>query len=139
MQKSQEFRELHQVKVRYLLTGFVNTIFGLGVFPLLYFVVEAKQIHYIAILIMSQSICILFAYLTNKFIVFKTSGDYMMEFLKFGMFHFIYFLLNLAILPILVEVFYFTPVIAQTLFSIVIIISSYFWHSQITFASKNIS
>ena len=133
---SQRFRDEHQVKIRYLLVGFLNTLFGLGMFPLLYFALEAKQIHYIVILIMSQSICIVFAYLTNKHMVFKTNSGYMMEFLKFSTFHFIYFFLNMAILPLLVEAFHLTPVIAQTLFSIAIIISSYFWHSQITFLPK---
>jgi putative flippase GtrA len=133
---SQRFRDKHQVKIRYLLTGLLNTLFGLGMFPFLYFALDAKHFHYIVILIMSQSICIVFAYLTNKHMVFKTNGGYMMEFLKFSTFHFIYFLLNLAILPLLVEIIHLTPVIAQAFFSITVIISSYFWHSQITFVSK---
>jgi putative flippase GtrA len=131
-----EFLTLHKIKVRFLFAGALNTAIGLGVFPLLYFTLASYRLHYIVILCLSQMICILFAYITNKFLVFKTKGNYVAEFLKFITFHLSYFLVNLAALPILVEVVNINPVIAQLFFATMVIVSSYFWHSRITFISK---
>jgi putative flippase GtrA len=133
---SQRFRDKHQVKIRYLLVGFLNTLFGLAVFPVLYITLQSNNLHYLYVLILSQLVGTTFAYLMTKYFVFKTKGNYINEFLRYSTFHFIYFLLNLAILPFLVEVIHLTPMIAQGFFSIAVIISSYFWHSQITFVSK---
>ena len=69
----------------------------------------------------------------NKFLVFKTQGNYIPELLKFFTFHLSHFIINLAALPILVELFKFEPVLAQIFFAITVIISSYFWQSRITF------
>jgi putative flippase GtrA len=61
----------------------------------------------------------------------------MTEFVKFISFHLTYFFINLISLPVLVEFLGFNPVTGQVLFAIVVIISSYFWHSKITFTPKN--
>ena len=133
---SKRFRDEHQVKIRYLLVGFLNTLFGLGIFPVLYIALQSNNLHYLHVLILSQLVGTTFAYLMTKYFVFKTKGKYINEFLRYSTFHFIYFLLNLAILPFLVEVIHLTPIIAQAFFSMTVIVSSYFWHSQITFVSK---
>ena len=134
--KSQILAERHQVKIRFLLAGFLNTAFGLGTFPVLYYMLAACKLHYLIILTISQVICISFAFLTNKFLVFRTKGNYIAEILKFIMFHLSYFIVNLFALPVLVELFHLSPVIAQSLFALLVIASSYFWHSRITFLSK---
>jgi putative flippase GtrA len=94
------------------------------------------KLHYLVILIMSQVLCISSAFLTSKFLVFRTSGNYLRETGKFLTFHLTYFLVNLAALPALVEFVGMNPVWAQTLFAVLIIVTSYFWHSRITFSSK---
>ena len=136
LQKGQVLAEQHQVKIRFLLAGFLNTVFGLGTFPALYFMLATFKLHYLIILAISQVICITFAFLTNKFLVFRTKGNYIPEILKFITFHLSYFIVNLFALPVLVELFHLGPVIAQSLFAILVIASSYFWHSRITFLSK---
>ena len=125
----------HQVKIRFLLTGLLNTLIGLGIFPALYYLLESLQLHYLLILILSQVLSICFAYSTNKFLTFKTKGNYINEFMKFITFHVSFFIINLIMLPLLVVGFKLNPVIAQSLFALVVILSSYFWHSRITFSS----
>ena len=124
----------HQVKFRFLLTGALNTVIGLGVFPALYYLLESRQLHYLVILTISQVLCICFAYITNKFLVFKTKGNYVNEFSKFITFHLSYFAVNLIVLPLMVSGLNFNPVLAQSLFATIVIISSYFWYSRITFS-----
>lgn len=129
----------HQTKVRFLLAGILNTAIGLAVYPALYFLAAPLKLHYLMVLIVSQIVCITFAFLTNKFLVFRTSGNYLRETGKFLTFHLSYFLVNLAALPALVEFVGMKPVWAQTLFAVLVIVTSYFWHSRITFSSTKVA
>lgn len=128
----------HQTKIRFLLAGALNTAIGLGVFPALYFLAAPLKLHYLIIFTFSQVICISFAFLSNKFLVFRTEGNFLKESGKFLTFHLGLFLLNLAVLPSLVELAGMNPVWAQTLFAVLIIVTSYFWHSRITFSSSKV-
>lgn len=128
----------HKIKIRFLLAGALNTVIGLAVYPALFFLAAPLKLHYLVILTISQVLCITFAFLTNKFLVFKTSGNYLQESGKFLTFHLSYFLVNLAALPALVEFAGMNPIWAQTLFAVLVIITSYFWHSRITFSPSKV-
>lgn len=104
-------------------------------YPILYLLLNPLGIGYIEVLIFSQIICITFSFVSNKYFVFQTKGNIKREYPKFFAFYGIYFVLNLICLPAMVELFAVNPMIAQTLFSIAIIASSYYWHSTITFKS----
>lgn len=132
------FANQHKIKIRFLLAGALNTVIGLAVYPALFFLAAPLKLHYLVILTISQILCITFAFLTNKFLVFKTSGNYLQESGKFLTFHLSYFLVNLAALPALVEFAGMNPVWAQTLFAVLVIVTSYFWHSRITFSSSKV-
>lgn len=125
----------HQTKVRFLLAGAFNTAVGLAVFPVLYFLAAPLKLHYLIIMSISFVIAVICSFLTNKFLVFRTSGNYLRESGQFLTFHLFYFLLNLGVLPILVEFAGMNPVWAQTLFAVLVIVTSYFWHSRITFST----
>jgi putative flippase GtrA len=127
----------HQIKIRFLLVGALNTVVGLTIFPALYFLVIPLQIHYLLILVISQTICVSFSFMTSKLLVFRTSGNYLRESAKFITFHLILFLLNLAVLPALIQFANMHPIWAQMLFTILVIVSSFFWHSNITFSSSD--
>lgn len=135
VEMGRSFADQHQIKIRFLLAGAVNTAVGLGVFPALYFLSAPLHIHYLIIFTISQVICITFAFLSNKFLVFRTEGNILKESGKFLTFHLGLFVVNLAVLPALVEFAGMNPVWAQTLFAVLIIVTSYFWHSRITFSS----
>lgn len=128
----------HETKLRFLVAGAFNTAFGLAAFPALYFMLSGLTLHYLVILSISQAICVTVAFLTNKYLVFRTSGDHLREYVRFVTFHISYFLINLAALPLLVEFAGMNPVWAQTMFAVLVIVSSYFWHSRITFRSGKI-
>jgi putative flippase GtrA len=129
----QTFIARHDKKMRFLIAGGVNTLVGLSVYPLLYLWLEPLGWNYIKILLLAQVICITFSFISNKYFVFKTKGNIQKEYVKFFLFHGFYLALNLVCLPVLVEKAGINPIISQTLFSIAIIISSYFWHNFITF------
>jgi putative flippase GtrA len=127
------FFSKHQKKIRFLVVGVMNTAVGLAMYPLLYTLLRPFEIDYIGTLIFSQIICITFSFISNKYFVFKTKGNIKKEYPKFFAFYGIYFLLNLVCLPFMVEILNLNPMIAQTIFSIAIVASSYFWHNMITF------
>jgi putative flippase GtrA len=97
--KTRNLANQHQIKVRFLLVGALNTIVGLSVFPALYFFAIPLQIHYLSILVISQILCVSFSFMTSKFLVFQISENYLRESAKFISFHLTLFLLNLAALP----------------------------------------
>jgi putative flippase GtrA len=128
----------HHTKIRFLIAGALNTTVGLSVYPIIYYFATPFGTHYLIIFVISQVLCITFSFVTNKFLVFQTSGNYLQEFAKFLTFHFLYFLANLAALPALVELAGMNPVWAQTLFAFLVIVTSYFWHSRYTFTSLKV-
>lgn len=123
----------HEMKLRFVIAGGLNTLFGLAVFPVLMWTFTSLSAHYLVMLTVAQALSIMFSFVTNKFLVFRTNGKYFSEFGKFITFHAAYFIVNLAALPVLVEVFSIPPIWGQFLFAGGVIVSSYFWHSKITF------
>jgi len=123
----------HNKKLRFLIAGGVNTLVGLSIYPILYLILEPIGIGYIKILLLAQVITITFSFITSKYFVFKTKGNSHKEYIKFFIFYGFYGALNLLCLPFFVEVLKITPIISQALFSIAIIVTSYFWHNFITF------
>lgn len=122
-----------ETEVRFLLAGAVNTALGLAAYPVLY-VLLAPALHYLVILTLCQIICVTFAFLTNKFLVFRTEGNMSAELLKFGLFHAMYFCVNMLALPAIVSFSELGPVWGQTLFTSAVIATSFFWHRKVTFS-----
>lgn len=123
----------HDTKVRYLVVGGLNTAFGLSVFPILFFALAAYKLHYVIIFILSQTASITFAYVTNKFAVFKTRGNYLGEYSRFVAFYLTYSIFNLLALSVLVETTGLSPVWVQSGCAVLVVLLSYIWHSRVTF------
>jgi len=126
----------HQTKIRFLFAGVFNTALALVIYPALYFLAAPLKLHYLTVLLLGYVVTVTCSFLTNKFLVFRTSGNYLRESGKFLTLHVSYFLVNLAVLPALVELAGMNPVWAQTLFAVLVVATSYFWHSRITFSSS---
>jgi len=122
-----------QFQIKYLAIGAVNTLIGLLIYPLVYWLFVPENLDYLGALIISNLLSVLIAYLNMKKRVFRTSGDWAGELTRFASFHGIVFLVNLVSLPLLVENLGLFPIIAQTIFSIFIIVAGYFWHTRISF------
>lgn len=127
--------ELLEVKkIRFLIAGGLNTIFGLALFPMLFIWCEPLHLHYLVLLTVSQLVCVTFAFLTNRYFVFKSSGRLVKQYLTFCSFYYTYFLFNLLLLPLIVEGFSFSPIYTQLVISVFIVLFSYFFHNKVTFA-----
>ena len=119
--------------VRFLIAGGVNTAFGLAIYPLLLWGVPMLRTHYMVALGVAQAVSLCFAFATHKLGVFRTRGNWLREFATFASFYLANYAANWVALPLLVEVAGLPPVIAQTGFTVLLIVGSWFWHSRVTF------
>jgi len=74
-----------------------------------------------------------FAFCTYKLGVFRTRSNLLREISAFLSFYGANYAANWIALPLLVEAASLSPVIAQLLFSVILMLGSYFWHSRVTF------
>jgi putative flippase GtrA len=122
--------------LRFLMVGGVNTAFGLAFYPLLLWAVPPLATHYMVALGIAQLVCLCFAFTTYKLAVFRTRGNLLREFGTFASFYLANYAANWAALPLLVELCGVPPIIAQTGFTLVLIVGSWFWHNRVTFRER---
>lgn len=125
----------HEQKIRYLIVGGWNTVFGYAVFAALYFWL-AGSIHYLVILSISYVLSITNAYIGYKLFVFRSKGNIVREYLRFYVVYGAVFLVNLAVLPLLVEIGDLNMYISQALVTMLTIIGSYVLHKNFSFKGK---
>lgn len=129
----ESLRTVNRQTVRFLIVGGLNTLLGLGVFPLLYLVFPILRPHYFQLMFMSWAICVSFSFVTMKYLVFRSFGDSWNQYARFVSFHFATLMLNIAALPLILANTGWNPVRAQLLFSATVVVLSYFWNSRVTF------
>lgn len=122
--------------LRFLVAGGLNTVFGLGIYPLLLWSFPELRVHYMVALPIAQAISVSFAFATYKLGVFRTKGALLREFGAFSGFYLFNYAANWLALPLLVEFGRIPPVIAQVGFTLVLIAGSWFWHSRVTFRRR---
>jgi putative flippase GtrA len=120
-------------KHRFLAVGAYNTIFGYGLFSLLY-LLFGNVVHYLVILPASHVVAVTNAYYAYRIVVFRNSHGGIRSYLRF---HFVQ-LANLGFgmiaLPLLVEVVGLYPILAQAVVVAISVILSYVIHKKFTFA-----
>jgi putative flippase GtrA len=133
----------HKVKLKFLAVGMWNTLFGLAIFAALYQLTRRlfsiDYFSYTLSQVVSTILAIINAYICHKYITFqsRTTGKKMiLEFLRFSTTYFAVFVLGLIIMPFLIEILKMTPIVANLVFNIIVIITSYFGHSRFSFVKK---
>jgi putative flippase GtrA len=122
-------------KIRYIAVGAWNTVFSYAAFIFLYYLTNS-WLHYMAILVLSQIVGLTNAYVTYKFIVFKTKGNIVREYLRFYVVYGTTFIVNLILIGIFVELLGINPVVSQGIIAIVVVTIAYFGHSHFSFNAK---
>jgi putative flippase GtrA len=126
----------YQEQIRYLITGGWNTLFGYLSFAGLHLLFE-HRLHYIPLLVISYIISITNAYLCYKFFVFKTKGNFWLEYFRFYVVYGASFLINIALLPLFVEVFKANLLISQAIITMFTVIISYAGHKYFSFRKSH--
>lgn len=122
--------------LRFLIAGGLNTLFGLGIYPLLLWSVPDLRVHYLIALAICQVLSVSFAFATYKLGVFRTKGAVLREFSAFSGFYLFNYAGNWLALPLLVEFGHIPPVAAQVGFTLLLAVASWFWHSRVTFRRR---
>lgn len=131
----------HEEKLKFLTIGGWNTLFGYLIFIAFYYFLN-KIIHYLILLVVSYIVSITNAYLSYKFFVFKTKGNYIREYLRFYLVYGVAFLVNIALMPIFVEFIGVNPIIAQGIILFFTVSIGYIGHKNYSFnvsAAKNLN
>lgn len=130
----------HQIKLRFIMVGIWNTVFGYLVFigfdSLFIPLFSQRYVAYMSAAVFSNILAIINAYIFHKYVTFKSrikGIGIIFEFLKFSTTYLITFCLSLLILPLFVEVLNVTPKIAGALVIFCCTVISYVGHSKFTF------
>lgn len=127
------FRRREQVL--YLAVGGWNTVFGYGVWALLQFLLGSR-FHYLAVVLLAWPIAVLNAYLAYRYIVFRSRSPVLKEFPRFSVVYFATLVVNLALLPIALQVLPFNIYGIQALLTAVLVICSYLAHRYYSFSRR---
>lgn len=142
--KQPSSRSIHQF-VRYVLVGGFNTLFGYGLFALLTWSFRGMGSYsYMYAALLANVIAISVAFLGYKWFVFRTRGNYLVEYIRcFGVYG-SSTLIGLASLPILVAILRRSlhhpqraPYIAAALLTVVTVLFSFLGHKNISFRQKS--
>jgi len=126
---------------RFLVVGVWNTIFGYLAFAgLNYLLTDRIPYAYMAAYVGANILAISMAYAGHKFLVFRTSGNYLKEYLRYFVVYGSSALLGLALLPIAVTLVTLAvkdvklaPYIAQALLVGVNAVASFYAHLRFSF------
>jgi putative flippase GtrA len=119
-------------KVRFIIIGGFNTIFGFSLFAILYFLLGTK-IHYLIILVFNHLIAVSISYLMLKFFVFCTKGNYLREFINCHITYLLIITLNMFFLYAMVDVFKQNILFSQLFITFFLVIFSYYGNKYFSF------
>lgn len=125
---------LQKKSIRYLLAGGWNTVFGYGVGVGLYTVLSS-QLHVAVIAAIANIFAITMSFLTYKLFVFKTTGNWMLEYGRSYLVYGSMALLSIVLLWALVDYVGIDIWYAQALVIILTVGISYLGHKFFTFRS----
>jgi putative flippase GtrA len=123
---------LKSAKFRYLAAGAWNTVFGYFIGVILYLFLSPHA-HLVMIAIISNVIAITMSFMTYKLIVFRTPGNWLLEYLRCYIVYGFNAILGIFFLWLFVNVIGLNIWIAQGISIVVTVIISFFLHQRFTF------
>jgi putative flippase GtrA len=131
----------HDVKVKFVLVGIWNTVFGYLAFILLETLfslyISPPYLAYMSAMVLAQIIAVINAFIFHKYVTFKSSAkgkELIREFFRFTTTYIFTFFISLVLLPVFVEFFHITPKISGAIIIFIFAIISYLGHSKFSFA-----
>lgn len=116
----------------YLVVGGWNTLFGYVAWAVLQYLL-GDRLHYLVVLVLAWPLAVMNAYLGYRYIVFRSRGSVLRELPRFSVVYFLMLIVNLALLPVALQVLPFNIYVIQALFTVVVVVSSYLGHKYYSF------
>jgi len=127
-------------RLRFLLVGIWNTIFGYLAFVFLDYIfnifLSPLYVAYMTAAVLSNILAITNAYFFHKHITFRSDVRgvrSIYEYFRFSTTYLVTFIFSMILLPILVELFHLAPQLAVALILAICTIVSYLGHSRFSF------
>jgi len=120
-------------KVRFLLAGCANTVFGFPVFTGFYLLLTPYFIHYLVIVFISQVISITSAFFVYKKFVFQSKSNPFQEYIRFVSVYLFGLFLNIVLMITLVDFVKIDALLSQGIATMLIIVLSYVGHRKYSF------
>jgi putative flippase GtrA len=119
-------------RVRFVLVGGFNTVFGYAVFVALE---TLAHIPYLASLYGSYAIATMIAFVLHRRVTYRRSGTgrVLVDFVRFQGVYVVSLVINTIALPLLVELAHWKPTVAQAVIVVITSTVSYFGHKFFSF------
>jgi len=133
----------HKIKIKFLIVGLWNTVFGYAVFVAIDFLFtplfKTRYAAYMLAAVLSNILAIINAYIFHKFVTFRSPRKgiaILPEFIRFFSMYLFSFIIGLVLLPVFAEIFHLDPKISVALIIPITTIISYLGHSRFSFKSS---
>jgi putative flippase GtrA len=123
---------LSDQRVRFVIVGAFNTAFGAGLFVALHFTIE-HSVGYLVVLTLTWVIAVLAAFMAYRYLVFRVRGSFFLDLSRFSLVYLGLYLVNLAVLPLLVELAGLPVLLAQAATFPIVATVSYVGHHRFSF------
>jgi putative flippase GtrA len=127
----------HREPFLYLVVGGWNTLFGYGVFVVLYRLAGA-ELSYAVILTASYGLAILNAYLAYRYVAFRSHGAVRRELPRFAVVYLLTLIVNLVFFPIALDVLPVSAYAVQAVFTVGVVVASYVAHKYFSFRLSSV-
>nr|WP_320132884.1 GtrA family protein [uncultured Holophaga sp.] len=122
-------------KLRFLVVGAWNTLFGYGVFALAYALL-GRHLHYLILAVLAHFIAVINAFAGHRHLTFRVAGHFWMDFLRFNLSYLGVLAFGLLALPALVEGLRLHPLGAQAGVIVLTTLGSYVLHKRLSFRRR---
>jgi putative flippase GtrA len=132
--------------LRYIAVGVFNTLFSYGTFVLLNWLMRGLgEYSYMYAAVLSNFIAISEAFLGYKWFVFRTRGNYLMEWIRCFAVYGVSALIGIAFLPVLVTLLKhvlrrpeLASYVAAALITCISVVISFFGHKNVSFRERRV-
>lgn len=123
-------------KFRFVIVGIFNTIFGLSLFPILFFFSSELSSNYLMLMAASHVVCVIISFLTQKFFVFGAKGHARFEIITFLCFHVSQLFAGMVLVEYIFKSHGISPGVVQPTYTLIVVVFSYFWYSKVSFRRR---
>lgn len=121
-------------KVRFLFIGGINTLIAYGFYVAFFFLLGENL--YVLAYVFAYIITLFIGFTLQRNFVFKVKGKFILDFSRYSLVQLASFLVNLGLLPLLVEIVKIQPLVAQAFVLVITVVGSYFAHRYFSFRRR---